>query len=249
MNIINLLLALTGFLATATAALTNHTQEFHLKTALKPGQDGKEDLDGLWLEAYHTGAGLNDAVMVPEQSAAIKGFLNGTNGKVDGTNYQNLVFDLGNSFPWDLIMAENVNFYAAWEPVQVNAGEGSISNGGFWINENGLQWTDALNAAPSSNTSSFGGWLGRSRNVFLYKLPTLTEYLQCAIGGMAHLSSSFASHTTPSKSIRRLAAVRMFGCAQSTSEADLLKQSAAGQLKRSVCPRPSCHGVWELFVA
>ena len=124
------ILALTTLTATALGAIKNTTREYHLKTALKPGQPGKERYNNLWLEAYHTGAGENDAVMVKDQAAAIKGFLNGTNGKEAGVTYQNQVFDLGNSFPWTMVMAENVNFYAAWEPVQVNAGGGpSAPNG------------------------------------------------------------------------------------------------------------------------
>lgn len=79
---------LIALFTTADAKVKNSTQEFHLKTVLKPNQPGKAHFGNLWLEAYHTGAGLNDAVMVPKQSAAIKGFLNGTNGEVDGVKYQ-----------------------------------------------------------------------------------------------------------------------------------------------------------------
>ena len=52
------------------------------------------------------------------------GFLNGTNGKSGDVTYQNVVFDLESEFPWSLVMAINTNFYAAWEPAQINAGGG-----------------------------------------------------------------------------------------------------------------------------
>jgi hypothetical protein len=61
-------------------ALKNSTQKYRLKTDLKPGQPGKGRYNNLYLEAYHTGAGLDDAVMVPKKSSGIVGWLNGTNG-------------------------------------------------------------------------------------------------------------------------------------------------------------------------
>lgn len=58
-------------------------------------------------------------------------------------------------------MAENVNFYAAWQPVRIDAGLGSNQQGyttGFSINSTGLQWT----STPGTNaTNAFGGWLGK----------------------------------------------------------------------------------------
>ena len=67
MNLINLILTLSAFFATAlcqSPLFTNTSQEYHLKTKLKPGQAGKQRFDGLYLESYHTGAGLDDAVTV-----------------------------------------------------------------------------------------------------------------------------------------------------------------------------------------
>lgn len=80
MKLLSLATIATGLLI-GVEAITNTTQEFRLKTALKPGQKGKSAYKDLYLEAYHTGAGLDDAVMVPRKSAGIKGFLNGTNGE------------------------------------------------------------------------------------------------------------------------------------------------------------------------
>lgn len=61
------------------------------------------------------------------------------------------------------VVDEYVNFYAAWEPVRINAGlvsgEGSGETGGFFINSTGLQFTTAPGSSEASN--QFGGWLGK----------------------------------------------------------------------------------------
>jgi len=57
-------------------------------------------------------------------------------------------------------MAENVNFYAAWEPVRINAGLGSTDSGetgGFFVNSTGLQFSSA---PGQTSGNEFGGWLG-----------------------------------------------------------------------------------------
>ena len=63
----------------------NSTREFKLKTNLKPNQAGKGRFKNLYLESYHTGAGLDDAVLISTPRNPIKGFLNGTVGKSQGT--------------------------------------------------------------------------------------------------------------------------------------------------------------------
>lgn len=70
MHFLSTFLSITTLLATVFAQaghLKNHTQEYYLKTKLKPHQKGKARYDGLYLGAYHTGAGLNDAVLVKNQ--------------------------------------------------------------------------------------------------------------------------------------------------------------------------------------
>lgn len=62
-----------------------------------------------------------------------------------------------------MVMAISTVFYAAWEPVVVNAGFGASaphSYSGFWINGSGLQWTDALHKPPTYKFNQFAGWLG-----------------------------------------------------------------------------------------
>lgn len=77
MHLLNALLAWLPFLATAFAqagSVTNTSREYLLKTDLQPNQPGKERFNNLYLEAYHIGAGLNDAVMVPQVTTATPSF-------------------------------------------------------------------------------------------------------------------------------------------------------------------------------
>ena len=142
-----------GLAVTALASL-NTSREYQLHTQLKPGQGTKKRFDNLWLVASHTGAGLNDAVLYTNQSSGIKGFMNATNiTQPNGQPYFNQLFDLGGSFPWGLIIAD-VNFYSAWEPVRINAGDGQPS---FFFNSSGLQWTE--NPSVPADQNAFGGWL------------------------------------------------------------------------------------------
>ncbi|KAH0356992.1 hypothetical protein KCU81_g94, partial [Aureobasidium melanogenum] len=129
-------------LAGTALAGINTTREYELRTLLKPGQEGKERFNDLWLVASHTGAGLNDGVFYSNRSYAAKGFENATNiTQSDGQPFFNQLFDLGGTLPYDLYV-QDVNFYAAWEPVRIDGGSGT---GGFYMNSSGLQW----NSAPS----------------------------------------------------------------------------------------------------
>ncbi|KAI5257500.1 hypothetical protein E4T42_01074 [Aureobasidium subglaciale] len=141
-------------LATTALASLNTSREYQLQSQLKPGQADKKRFDNLWLVASHTGAGLNDAVLYTNKSSGIKGFANDTNiTQSNGKPYFNQLFDLGGAFPYDLYIAD-VNFYAAWEPVRINAGTGA---GGFFFNSSGLQWDESPGSKVGQN--SFGGWL------------------------------------------------------------------------------------------
>ncbi|EME78756.1 uncharacterized protein MYCFIDRAFT_89396 [Pseudocercospora fijiensis CIRAD86] len=156
MKLFTSLLALAGL---ATAAL-NTTREYQLKTCLKSGQSGKSRYDNLWLSSYHTGAGLNDVVFDETRAAASKGFLNATNVTSGDRTYYNQLFDLGTTFAWGLVIVESESFYAAWQPVEMNAGvQGSDTVvSGFFINSTGLQWTSDPKS-PGSSSDAFGGWL------------------------------------------------------------------------------------------
>jgi len=125
----------------------NTSEAYYLRTQLKSNQTGQGKHEDLWLSAYHTGAGLNDAVLNSNRSRAIAGFTNATNiTNPDGGFFQYQEFDLGSAFPWGLYI-QGGDAYSAWQPVRVNAGYGS---GYFALNSTGLQWY---------GYGSFGGWL------------------------------------------------------------------------------------------
>lgn len=112
-------------------------------------------------QSYHIGAGLSDPVFTTEAKYGIRGYLGNTNvTSINGTKYYNQLFDQNNTFPWGLVMEENVNFYAAWEPVRIQAGASGTDYdvSGFFINETGLQWTSNT-AQAGAYADAFGGWL------------------------------------------------------------------------------------------
>ena len=66
MHFLPTLLSFTTLLATVFAqagGIKNNTQEYRLMTRLKPNQRGKDRYGGLYVQTYHTGAGLSDAVL------------------------------------------------------------------------------------------------------------------------------------------------------------------------------------------
>lgn len=77
----------------ATNATTN---PFFLKTS---GSSNNKH-NGLYVTAYHTGAGFNDAVLESENTNAGQAILNGTN----------VQFDLGTSYPWGFEMGGDTNY-------------------------------------------------------------------------------------------------------------------------------------------
>lgn len=117
----------------AKRAENNITGPYYLKTKVLHGGDPAKD--GLYVWAYHTGAGLNDAVL-GQKASARPSYLNNT--------YQ--TFNLSTDFPWSFYLPSDIN-YAGWEFVYINAG---MATSGLWYNESGLQWLQ---------DQSFGGWL------------------------------------------------------------------------------------------
>ncbi|KAL4804009.1 hypothetical protein BDV18DRAFT_143663 [Aspergillus unguis] len=111
---------------------SNVPEKFYLKTSEAENPDHND----LYVYGYHTGAGLNDAVLTKDVGTASAGYLNGTS----------VQFDLGTTFPWGL-SPQGVTNYAAWQFVNINAGYGQE---GFSVNSTGLQWSKEM---------GFGGWL------------------------------------------------------------------------------------------
>lgn len=74
----------------------NTSQPFHLKTS----GAAKPEHNDLYVIAYHTGAGFNDAVLTRDASGASEAILNGTN----------VQFLLGTDFPWGFNMGSAINY-------------------------------------------------------------------------------------------------------------------------------------------
>lgn len=94
--------------------------------------------------ASHTGAGLYDPVFD----------VNKTVGSVGQLDNGHQAFDVGtNTAELSMMYAP----YAAWAGVAMNLGDG---DSGYYLNENGLQWTSSPES-PGGSTDSFKGWLGK----------------------------------------------------------------------------------------
>lgn len=147
-------LALLASAVTANPILARQdaSKPFHLQTASASNQDH----NGLYVYAYHTGAGLNDAVLTQDEGKAAPAVLNGTTTQFQLSELQ-----------WGMLMPAATNYAgmspvlysilklvlmlttAAWEPVRINAG---MASEGFEVKDHQLVWT----------RDSFAGWLGKS---------------------------------------------------------------------------------------
>lgn len=151
------ILSLVPFLALAVAAPAPQTApvpkgQYFLKSVTIGGPSTNKS--NLYIEAYHTGAGFNDASVLlssPPDGSKL------TSSRVlvtkTGTNYAAPAFlnetyqefNLGSSFPWGFVMGNDYN-YMGWLPVQINAGAGDT---GFYFNNTdgsgvkGLKWNSA----------------------------------------------------------------------------------------------------------
>jgi microcompartment protein CcmK/EutM len=79
-----------------TRQATDATKPFHLKTA----DASNEKHNNLYVYAYHTGAGFNDAVLTSDVNTASTAFLNGTYTQ----------FDLKTPFPWGFNPIGDTNY-------------------------------------------------------------------------------------------------------------------------------------------
>lgn len=90
-------LALLASAVTANPILARDVSKpFHLETA----SASNPEHNGLYVYAYHTGAGLNDPVLTKHEGTASKAVLNGTRTE----------FRLGSGFPWGMVMASDTNY-------------------------------------------------------------------------------------------------------------------------------------------
>jgi hypothetical protein len=104
------LLTLLVNLSSSTPSL--HTrqapQQFYLRTAIVPSEDVNDTgtfKGELYIQPYHTGAGLSDVTLTPNISEALSGFLNST----DDLSTGQATWNTDISTP----LANNVTFY--WE--------------------------------------------------------------------------------------------------------------------------------------
>ena len=77
---------LCALLATTSSSslLRRQTQEYHLQSkCVSCANDKGTHKGGLYIESYHTGAGLSDAVFTKNVSMAARGYLNGTMQQFD----------------------------------------------------------------------------------------------------------------------------------------------------------------------
>lgn len=98
--------------------------------------------------------GLSDAVLL---GSGVKAFFNVTDPvklQASGEPYYNLVFDFGGTFPW-APQIQNVDFYAEWLPININAGN-TTQEGVWFFNSTGVHITSSP-ADPSQN--GYGGWM------------------------------------------------------------------------------------------
>jgi len=89
-------IALLAATALANPVARATKKEFHLKTT----GAAQADHNDLYVVSYHTGAGLNDAVLENTASDATPFYLNGTTA----------VADLGTSYPWGLEIGGDTNY-------------------------------------------------------------------------------------------------------------------------------------------
>ena len=65
---------------------------------------GRPDFDGLYVQSYHTGAGLSDATLGRSKDVAVRGEL------YNGTQY----FDFG-EFPWTFFLPSGTTYDGMWK--------------------------------------------------------------------------------------------------------------------------------------
>ena len=94
-------LAVAGTAFSQTYGQINTTQEYQLRTRVKPSQGNKTRFENLWVDSYHTGAGMSDVTLQSERANyTARGYLASTNSSVENDYYQE--FDLGTTFPWTM---------------------------------------------------------------------------------------------------------------------------------------------------
>ena len=103
LGLIATLVALSGFVSPSFSVplSSRQTQEYHLQTkCISCENDKGTNKENLYVEAYHTGAGLNDAVLTGNLSTAAAGYLNETIQQ----------FDLHDQLSWFFVLDAVSNY-------------------------------------------------------------------------------------------------------------------------------------------
>lgn len=97
------LFMLTASTLVVTVA-SSSSKHFHLKSSGATNQEH----NSLYVYAYHTGVGLNDAVLTKDVNTASSAYLNGTNA----------LFDLNTEFPWGVVATGNTKYNCEYPPLE-----------------------------------------------------------------------------------------------------------------------------------
>ncbi|CAK7268292.1 hypothetical protein SEPCBS57363_003021 [Sporothrix epigloea] len=139
---------------------SDRNSHFVLQTRVKNGKD--TTFDGLYIFAYHTGAGLNDAMLRTEFQEAnpATAFTGGaSSGSMLSSQYFAVLFQIGGS-PYELMPMPAMGYGTPDDELQpvrinVNGAPPSVDNA-FYFDGSKLRWTSSADSIPPGG---FDGWL------------------------------------------------------------------------------------------
>lgn len=99
------LLMLATSAITAPVATSSNSQHFNLKSTGATN----ENHNNLYVYSYHTGAGLNDAVLTDDVNTASHVYLDGTRA----------IFDLNSDLTWGVVATGNTNYACEFPKVSL----------------------------------------------------------------------------------------------------------------------------------
>ncbi|KAH8703451.1 hypothetical protein BGW36DRAFT_369363 [Talaromyces proteolyticus] len=143
--------------ASLAASVIAAPNEFRIKTV-----SSSASKNGLYVESYHTGAGLADPVLTTSTANAGKFYLNNTY----------LQQDIGQEFSYGFELGGATN-YAGWEFVEVNAGQGVP---GFVVQNGNIVW----NSTESTGWLACDWWHGAPQLFWSVAYENFTRPISCS---------------------------------------------------------------------
>ncbi|CAK7562873.1 MAG: hypothetical protein SEPTF4163_000729 [Sporothrix epigloea] len=150
----------SSFKNSTVSVSSDKSSHFVLQTQVKDGKDTK--FDGLYVFAYHTGAGLNDAMLRTEfQKATPATAFAGSSGSGSmlSSQYFAVLFQIGGS-PYELMPTPATGYGTPddeLQPVRINVNGAPPSvDSAFYFEGNKLRWTSSADSIPPGG---FDGWL------------------------------------------------------------------------------------------